>query len=474
MNGATLALRGVESFMLRLFLTLTLTVMCLGAAEAPVYVVLWFDTEDYILPAADDAALRLAADLSKAGVRATFKVVGEKARTLEARGREDVIHALAAHDIGYHSNFHSIQPAPAVYLRDAGWLDGGAEFERRESPGVADLRRIFGMTPSCYGQPGSSWGPQSYRALLRMGVPVYLDEGSHVSLDEQPFWFGGMLHVFGMGRFLIRPSIDDESLLPAALAKFDQAAAELRKRGGGVISTYYHPTEFVATEFWDAVNFSKGASRPRSEWKMPRRRTAESSERAYRILMRYVEHAKSRPGVEFVTARELLRLYERQSKPASRDAIVEHMRARLTYLATPAGSLSAAEMLQSLLGMEPREIEGPLGRRASTYQGPDPQGADLETAKSDVRAFIEANRRLPSEVWFGSTYLSIADFARLLAGGLAAGRPRGAIEAEKHISSDSTKTFSWAIHPEGFSAPNLLELARLQAWTLKPAILKKR
>src|SRR6266403_482142 len=85
-------------------------------AQSPVYVVLWFDTEDYIEPAADDAALRIANDLTGMGVRATFKVVGEKARVLESRGRKDVVHALAAHNIGYHSNFHSIQPVPAVYL----------------------------------------------------------------------------------------------------------------------------------------------------------------------------------------------------------------------------------------------------------------------------------------------------------------------------------------------------------------------
>lgn len=41
------------------------------AAAGPVYVLLWFDTEDYIDPAADDAALRIAEDLSSLGVRAT-------------------------------------------------------------------------------------------------------------------------------------------------------------------------------------------------------------------------------------------------------------------------------------------------------------------------------------------------------------------------------------------------------------------
>src|SRR5215467_8754544 len=121
--------------MLRVLICVLLCAVCPLAAQS-VYVVLWFDTEDYIEPAADDAALRIATDLEKAGVRATFKVVGEKARVLESRGRRDVIRALAQHDIGYHSNFHSIQPTPALYLRSMGWLDGAAEFERRERPGV--------------------------------------------------------------------------------------------------------------------------------------------------------------------------------------------------------------------------------------------------------------------------------------------------------------------------------------------------
>src|SRR5262245_59357246 len=91
------------------------------AAEPPVYVVLWFDTEDYMLPASDDAAMRVAEWLSKVGIRATFKVVGEKARTLERRGRSDVIAALKKHEIGYHSNYHSVQPTPAMYLNALGW-----------------------------------------------------------------------------------------------------------------------------------------------------------------------------------------------------------------------------------------------------------------------------------------------------------------------------------------------------------------
>ena len=43
--------------------------------------------------------------------------------TLESRGRTDVIRALSAHCIEYQSNFHSIQPAAAVYLRRLGCQD---------------------------------------------------------------------------------------------------------------------------------------------------------------------------------------------------------------------------------------------------------------------------------------------------------------------------------------------------------------
>ena len=98
--------------MMRVLICGLLLTACSLFAAAPVYVALWFDTEDYIEPASDDAALRIARDLSAEGVRATFKVVGEKARVLEKRGRRDVIQALSRHAIGYHSNWTASIPLP--------------------------------------------------------------------------------------------------------------------------------------------------------------------------------------------------------------------------------------------------------------------------------------------------------------------------------------------------------------------------
>jgi hypothetical protein len=45
-------------------------------------------------------------------------------------------------------------------------------------------------------------------------------------------------------------------------------------------------------------------------------------------------------------------------------------------------------------------------------------------------------------------------------------------EFEKYVATDAVKSFDWPIHPAGFRAPELLEMGRLQAWTLKPARLR--
>ena len=121
---------------------------------AAVYVMIWFDTEDYILPESNDAAKRLAVFLSQRNIRGTFKLVGEKARMLQRLGRQDVIAALGKHEIGYHTNFHSQHPTPSEYLEQMGWEEGIDEFDRRERSGFQLL-----ASATAYASPGrlSPW-----------------------------------------------------------------------------------------------------------------------------------------------------------------------------------------------------------------------------------------------------------------------------------------------------------------------------
>src|SRR5436305_5300734 len=279
-----------------------------GAAPPRVYVLLWFDTEDYILPASDDAALRVADFLTREGIRATFKVVGEKARTLEKRGRTDVIAALKKHEIGYHSNWHSTQPTPAQYLSTLGWDEGVAEFDRREGPGVRDVQRVFGQMPSCYGQPGSSWGPQSFGAMRNWGMRIYLDSGRHVGLGGRPHYYGGIFTLYNL-TYTLRTSLGGPADLKQAEDRFADARQKLLAEGGGVVSTIYHPCELVHREFWDGVNFRRGANPPREQWQMPPTKTAEQSRVAYETFENYVRYMKRFPDVQFVTATEMAELY---------------------------------------------------------------------------------------------------------------------------------------------------------------------
>src|SRR5437879_5927352 len=166
--------------------------------------------------------MRVATFLSGENIRGTFKVVGEKARTLERRGRTDVIAALKNHEIGYHSNWHSVQPTPAMYLSNLGWDEGVAEFDRRERPGLDDVKRIFGRTPHGYGQPGSSWGPQSFGAMRQWGMKIYLDAGNHVSVEGRPHYYCGVFTMYHLAH-TIRTNLGGETDLKPAEDRFLEA-----------------------------------------------------------------------------------------------------------------------------------------------------------------------------------------------------------------------------------------------------------
>ena len=373
-------------------------------APAPVYVTLWFDVEDYLLPQDDVATRRLAELLSRLGVRATFKIVGEKARVLERRGRSDVIAALKRHDIGYHSNTHSQQPTIAVYLQNAGWEDGRAEFKRREQPGVDDIRRIFGVTPAAYGQPGSAWAPQTYPALRDMGIRVYLDEADQVGLDDQPFYYGGMLNIFRMRSTLVRMALQGGSSLTEGQAAFDKVHAALTARGGGTISIYYHPNEWVQAEFWDAVNFRRGANPPPGEWKPPRMRPAAETEQAFADFEQFIRFIKARDGVRFVTATELAALYA--DRALGRDfgradllAIARAVQKDFDFMMSDGYALSGADMF-ALLTDAAAAVVGtkvfPAAVRLTSIDGPaqtfHPSTGQLRSSSFSWDAFGSAVR----------------------------------------------------------------------------------
>jgi hypothetical protein len=483
----------------------TLLVCLLAPASAPaakdkgtVYVTFWFDTEDFILPQADDAAKRLGEMFSQRGVKATFKIVGEKARVLEERGRDDVIEALAKNDIAYHSTYHSVHPTPAEYCRDLDWQEGVSEFIRREGAGLETLRHVFGVNASCYGQPGGSWTPQSYAALHAFGIPLYLDETSHINVNNRPFWYCGILTILELGDAVMRTGWTEEDVKQAC-AKFDRVHARLAGEGGGIISIYYHPCEFVHREFWDGVNFARGANPPRSEWKLPPVKSPQEQEQAFHAFERYLEHIVSHPAVRLVTAREIPSLYPDRvySHPLTRAdirTIAEAFGKQLSFVDLGTRIVSAAEGLSALSqfvagidnGSPPAEVAvefayGPAGRPQRFITEGTFSWNALQEAARELAAIVRTTKQLPSLVWVAGQPVRPEDFAVTLAGVVASGRysgdspmQRGELEAKKYVADDSPGLWGWVIFPRGFNAPHMMEIAKLQAWTIKPAVLRKQ
>lgn len=468
-----------------------------------VYACFWFDVEDYITPESDDALKALLDIFVERGARGTWKIVGEKYRVMRDRGRSDIMALLHKQDVGYHTENHSRHPTISEYVTGLGWQAGVEEFYQRERPGFEELKAEFG-TISCYGQPGGSWAPQAFPVLARWGIPMYLDEGNNVGLGKQPFWFQNILTAFNLRENCIRADIwqaDKAQALEKTRAAFN-AAAERLKGTGGLISIYYHPCEFATSAFWDGgVNFGRGRNTPRERWQGAPLLSPEESAARLDLFAQFLDLALNHPDVEVVDATELLGKY-RAYGPAGPVPVAElsklaaDMGGEVTYGASSVGMLSPAEILSGLLralstwsesGSLPDvvDLSSPLG--PTTEPSPEQGGqATVGAVAGAARAAlteVDARGHLPSRVALGagevgpvSLFVAASAAVRaLLAGGSADTevefRPQRLV-LEDNVARDDQGLWGWSVFPEGFKAPDLTALTRLQAWTLKPAELR--
>ena len=130
-----------------------------------------------------------------------------------------------------------------------------------------------------------------------------------------------------------------------------------------------------------------------------------------------------------------------------------HLAARQTWLRTPQGTLSAADMLQVLLGMEPQVVDGPATRIASTYSSQLHWRRRLQARESGRGRVQRANQRLPDPSDpRGAEKLS--PLAATLAADDGASADvdvrRANLEFEKDVSNEPQRSYNWPIHPEGF------------------------
>jgi hypothetical protein len=100
----------------------------------------------------------------------------------------------------------------------------------------------------------------------------------------------------------------------------------------------------------------------------------------------------------------------------------------------------------------------------------------------DVEGYLKRHGRIPSAVWLGSTPVPPEAYLRTLAKVALTIFDGNEVPATlqvlptklaiaKYVSDDDPKLWGWVILPPGFRAPQLMDLARRQSWTIKPALL---
>lgn len=467
-----------------------------------VNVFFWFDVEDYVTPESDVALGRLVELFDRHGLKATFKMVAEKVRGLERRGHQDILAKLRAHDIGYHTDYHSKPPSIAEYLLDCDWEEGTAEFMRREQDGLDTLKRAFQRSPSCYGQPGGAWAPQVYPALRQWGMPVYLDAGPWVRLDGRPHRYCDVLDLLGLEALRsIGVSGGGEEV-----ARRQAQVAEWVNRfrpTGGEISLYAHECEFATRTFWDAINYSRGTDTPRERWQPAPLLSETEREERYAAMDGFLTFVQSLPDVRIAVASEASLLYRDRAKgrsftPHQIAQVCEPMADGITHQMCDGVWLAPAEVYGLVVALVAARIRNGKWPDQVPYRyldGPSPPffGASPDSTSTEVShmalddlfgvclyedAYLNACGQMPARVQVGSGWLMPADFLATVGSFLChwldgstddAPIVRGRFLQAKYVPDHVS--WDWLVFPSGFSADPLLRMGQLQAWTLKPAPL---
>jgi hypothetical protein len=466
------------------------------------YVYICFDVEDIVHPDSDDIPRDIAGMLANDGIIASMYVVGEKARLWEQRGRTDVIGAVRYHDVGLHTDHHSVHPTVSEYLADKGWADGVAEALRQEGPGAHDLARIFGVYPSTWATSGSSWAPQIPAATRRMGLASNIY--SHVRAGETgACWFAGQLCF---PEFLVIPGGEDtycdDSMFEAHLPALLEQVEKVRRRGLACVGLFgAHPTRLRYTAFWDSLNFSHGRNTAPPDYRYAPRRSDETYATALRNLRRAVLAVRELPGVKLTSPRAFPALFGPESGPVTwigvRELAQETMDSKEIAVESPQASpaqgldlMARAVVKLASGGARPdylmrRTVLGPV-EIPPTLRSPISVSeiALLELCRELV-VHVDNTRHLPAALPIDGAKIGPGPLLRAVASTFL-NRVEGVTShqitlnpgwdepaAAPDLAEDAIyrRLPNWSPHAPDLRLDQLALHTRLQSWSLKPAIL---
>lgn len=463
---------------------------------SPIYVYIWFDIEDYVTKESDDLPLVAFQILEKYGVPVTCKMVAEKVRRLEENGRADVISAIARHDVGFHLDTHSQHPTLYEYLSNLDVLSGADQFLAHEGIGLEKVKQTFSRIPSCFGHPGPTWAPHVYPALAKSNIPVYLDETSILTLDDEPYWYCGILNLNGANRNFISfdYTFERENGLEVLKRKFKKLHDRLQTKGGGAVSVLFHLHTAINKKFWDEVNFAHGKNTPKENYRRPPAQPTMITERAWRSFEEFVTYMSSLEDVKFITASDAAKIYQRPGPLCLNHEqlleVAKHFRKSPDFMTLKGTVISPAEafhaVTKALIDQPSEHVQvgeplGPMDSFRSTGKR-RLNAKDFLAAAKKALDHIDRQGCLPTSISVGDcAQLNPHDFLATACGLLPivlSGKPlpeQVRLSTTKppnqnYISAANfKKACKWSVLRRDFEGSKILEQIKLQAWTLKPA-----
>jgi hypothetical protein len=448
-----------------------------------------FDTEDFTDPASNDVLLRICQTLTPRGVRASFGLLGEKARALRDQGRFDVIGALSRHCICYHTDNHFLFPDKthqpqfaSEIVEECDWDEAVRWLVATEARGLTDIEGLFGQRPITYLRTCGDSAPQIQEAHRQLGLKVF---AYGPSLYERRRHIAHYANTLCVSLPLVSEELTYRGEGPATL---DTLAAA----GENLINVRFHPCRFISDEWWSVVNYLNNPNPPtRPPYTIAPRISPQETDQRIRRLGELVDYAQEKYGAEFTTYDALWHHAPRSPAALSRtqvEAAAKLVRQRMTHVQVDSIRLSLAEAFGEIVwaGLHPeaekiplRSLVGPVAMPACSEPRSVARLAadDILRACREAEDTIESRGRVPHEVTLGGVTAPPAALLKAAAAHLL-GEPVIALEPAP-------------IYPEGFEemlrrwdeanfdmvaffpnrnrpVPRTKEAIKLQYWTYRP------
>ena len=467
------------------------------------YAILAFDTEDVYYPpdaGIDDTPGWLAATMTDVGVRGTFFVMGEKAESLEKRGRTDVLEQMARHDIASHQQGNRYPLVPQV-VEGLGWTDGVAAVRQYEAWVTERLVSAFGKEPVALSRHNNYVAPQHVALAGERGLPY-----SYLPIDlphgPGPVWYAGALTVPETSRLFFGgfdTIYSRDELFEARLEALDRFLQDRLAENCELVVTFgCHPILVTGRGWLEHHVLTTGKSRSPRElgWHFEVK-SGEERERARASFRRLCAYLRGHPDLEVVGIEEAARILSTQPACIDRDALVDYAVRASDGTEIPLHpTFSPAELVcglaESLVHhresgdlpgqVERRPVLGPTTRPVVAQETDSVTHEELVNVCQELVGQVRSSGHLPANLAASGARLGLGQIAVLAARSYQAlarcdryerlsvptvsRYPAIAAEFETWIRRAIGE--HWAM-PLDFSCEALAEQARLQTWTVKPA-----